>query len=43
MGVAEVPARFGRVARIEPAPGGIVLVSAQGVRVPVAVDLNLLR
>jgi hypothetical protein len=43
MGVAEVPARFGRVARIEPAPGGIVLVSAQGARVPVAVDLNLLR
>jgi hypothetical protein len=43
MGVAEVPTRFGRVERIEPAPGGVVLVSAQGGRVPVAVDLNLLR
>ena len=42
MGVAEVPVRFGRVARIEPAPGGIVLVSAEGKRVAAAVDLGLL-
>jgi len=42
MGVAEVPARFGRVARIEPTPGGIVLVSAEGGRVPAAVDLRFL-
>jgi hypothetical protein len=43
MGVAEVPARFGRVARIEPGPGGIVLHSAEGKRVAAAVDLGFLR
>ena len=43
MGVAEVPARFGRVVRIEPGPGGIVLHSAEGKRVAAAVDLGFLR
>lgn len=42
MGVAEVPARFGRVVRIERGPGCIVLHSAEGKRVAAAVDLGFL-
>lgn len=43
MGAAAVPEDFGRVARIEPGPAGIVLVGDSGERVAAALDLDFLQ
>ena len=42
MGVAAIPAGFDRVAEIEPGPGGIVLLAANGKKAKAKVDLSFL-
>jgi hypothetical protein len=43
MGVAKIPEGFARVARIEPAPGGISLCASDGKTVFAPLALDFLR